>query len=94
MVVRPIFDLVKWPMIGRDADVDHALDLIRGGTGVAILGLAGVGKSKASVRSSIELIRLAWRSSPPSPRSRRARFPLLLLSICSRTARRKTGFKY
>jgi DNA-binding CsgD family transcriptional regulator/tetratricopeptide (TPR) repeat protein len=37
---------VEWPLIGREADLDHALDLIDSGTGVAILGPAGVGKSR------------------------------------------------
>lgn len=40
------FRTVKWPLIGRDVELDRALGLIRDGTGVAILGVAGVGKSR------------------------------------------------
>lgn len=39
-------DYVEWPLIGREADLDHVLGLVGSGTGIAILGPAGVGKSR------------------------------------------------
>jgi DNA-binding CsgD family transcriptional regulator len=37
---------VAWPLIGREADLDRMTGLIESGKGVAILGPAGVGKSR------------------------------------------------
>ncbi|HEX6220372.1 MAG TPA: LuxR C-terminal-related transcriptional regulator [Acidimicrobiia bacterium] len=37
---------MEWPLIGREPDLDHAVGLVESGTGVALLGTAGVGKSR------------------------------------------------
>ncbi len=37
---------VKWPLTGRESDLGRCMDLIQSGTGVALLGPAGVGKSR------------------------------------------------
>lgn len=37
---------MKWPLIGRESDLDHAVELVEADTGIAILGIAGVGKSR------------------------------------------------
>lgn len=37
---------MQWPLVGRGAALDHVVELIDGGTGIAILGPAGVGKSR------------------------------------------------
>jgi DNA-binding CsgD family transcriptional regulator len=37
---------LQWPLIGRDSDLDHAIELVEQGTGLALLGQAGVGKSR------------------------------------------------
>lgn len=38
--------MVKWPLVGREPDLDRAAGLIESGTGIAILGPSGVGKSR------------------------------------------------
>lgn len=38
--------MVKWPLLGREPDLDRAAGLIESGTGIAILGPSGVGKSR------------------------------------------------
>lgn len=40
------FLAVKWPLIGRESDLGRCMDLLQSGTGVALLGPAGVGKSR------------------------------------------------
>ncbi len=37
---------MKWPLVGREPDLDRVVGLIESGTGVAILGPSGVGKSR------------------------------------------------
>lgn len=37
---------MQWPLIGRQSDLDHAVALVEAGTGLALLGPAGVGKSR------------------------------------------------
>ena len=37
---------MQWPLIGRESDLDHAIGLVEAGTGLALLGQAGVGKSR------------------------------------------------
>ncbi len=37
---------MEWPLVGRESALKHALELVSSGTGVAILGPAGVGKSR------------------------------------------------
>ena len=37
---------MEWPLVGREADLDEALKLVASGRGIAILGPAGVGKSR------------------------------------------------
>lgn len=37
---------MKWPLVGREPDLDRAAGLIESGTGIAILGPSGVGKSR------------------------------------------------
>lgn len=37
---------MQWPLVGREAALDHMSELIESGTGIAILGPAGVGKSR------------------------------------------------
>jgi len=37
---------VQWPLIGREAALGQAMGLVESGTGIAILGPAGVGKSR------------------------------------------------
>ncbi|MGD2061526.1 MAG: AAA family ATPase [Acidimicrobiia bacterium] len=37
---------MQWPLVGREAALDHALELVGAGTGIALLGPAGVGKSR------------------------------------------------
>lgn len=37
---------MQWPLIGRESDLEHAVGLIDSGTGVALVGAAGVGKSR------------------------------------------------
>ncbi|NNE12564.1 MAG: ATP-binding protein, partial [Ilumatobacter sp.] len=37
---------MRWPLVGRDAALDHAAAQLEAGTGIAILGPAGVGKSR------------------------------------------------
>lgn len=37
---------MKWPFVGRQAALDDALSLVGSGTGIAVLGPAGVGKSR------------------------------------------------
>jgi DNA-binding CsgD family transcriptional regulator len=37
---------VKWPLVGRESDLAQSLGLIESGTGIALLGTAGVGKSR------------------------------------------------
>lgn len=39
-------DVVRWPLVGREAALDRLFGLVKGGTGGAILGPAGVGKSR------------------------------------------------
>lgn len=43
---RTRFCDVEWPLVGRKAALDQALELIESSTGVALLGPAGVGKSR------------------------------------------------
>lgn len=37
---------MEWPLTGRDSDLNQAVDLVTAGTGLAIVGAAGVGKSR------------------------------------------------
>jgi DNA-binding CsgD family transcriptional regulator len=37
---------MEWPLVGREAELAHSLSLIESGRGVALLGDAGVGKSR------------------------------------------------
>jgi len=37
---------MNWPLVGRDAELEHAIGLVESNVGVAMLGPAGVGKSR------------------------------------------------
>lgn len=37
---------MRWPLVGRDIDLDRARELVHLGTGIALVGAAGVGKSR------------------------------------------------
>lgn len=41
-----MFPHVEWPLVGREADLDQTVALVASGTGIAVLGPAGVGKSR------------------------------------------------
>jgi len=66
---------VEWPLIGRQSDLDHAVGLVESGTGIALLGTAGVGKSRflhelgdRAERSGMALVRaVAARSTKAIP---------------------------
>lgn len=55
---------MEWPLIGREPDLDHAVGLVESGRGIALLGTAGVGKSRLlhelgdrAERSGMSLVR-------------------------------------
>jgi DNA-binding CsgD family transcriptional regulator/tetratricopeptide (TPR) repeat protein len=56
---------MEWPLVGRGDALDHAMELVEAGKGVAILGRAGVGKS----RLVHEIVELAEHRGTPVVRA-------------------------